>query len=102
MRIGINGFGRVGRCALRSAVESGAPIEWAGINDVADVAALAHLWLHPVDTEAGLGPYGCVRTPQPWFRTIRPPHWPAPSRVRYRCERRGPRRTTLGSRAGPR
>ena len=43
MRIGINGFGRVGRCALRSAVESGAPIEWAGINDVADVAALAHL-----------------------------------------------------------
>jgi glyceraldehyde 3-phosphate dehydrogenase len=46
MRIGINGFGRVGRCVLRSAVESGAPIEWAGINDVADVAALAHLLKH--------------------------------------------------------
>ncbi|HVU79132.1 MAG TPA: type I glyceraldehyde-3-phosphate dehydrogenase [Gaiellaceae bacterium] len=43
VRIGINGFGRVGRCALRSAVESGAPVTWAGINDVADVELLAHL-----------------------------------------------------------
>ena len=43
MRIGINGFGRVGRCALRSAFESGARVEWAGINDVAGAAALAHL-----------------------------------------------------------
>jgi glyceraldehyde 3-phosphate dehydrogenase len=43
VRVGINGFGRVGRCAFRSAHESGAEIEWAGINDVADVATLAHL-----------------------------------------------------------
>jgi glyceraldehyde 3-phosphate dehydrogenase len=45
-RVGINGFGRVGRCAFRSAYESGAPIEWAGINDVADVETLAHLLRH--------------------------------------------------------
>ncbi len=45
-RVGINGFGRVGRCAFRSAYESGAPIEWAAINDVADVATLAHLLRH--------------------------------------------------------
>ena len=45
-RIAINGFGRVGRCALRSAVESGADVEWVGINDVADVATLAHLLRH--------------------------------------------------------
>jgi glyceraldehyde 3-phosphate dehydrogenase len=46
VRVGINGFGRVGRCAFRSAYESGAPIEWAGINDLADVATLAHLLRH--------------------------------------------------------
>jgi glyceraldehyde 3-phosphate dehydrogenase len=45
-RVGINGFGRVGRCAFRSAFESGAPIEWAAINDVADVGTLAHLLRH--------------------------------------------------------
>ena len=46
VRVGINGFGRVGRCAFRSAFESGAPVEWVGINDVADVATLAHLLRH--------------------------------------------------------
>jgi glyceraldehyde 3-phosphate dehydrogenase len=46
VRVGINGFGRVGRCAFRSAYESEAGIEWAGINDLADVATLAHLLRH--------------------------------------------------------
>jgi glyceraldehyde 3-phosphate dehydrogenase len=46
VRVGINGFGRVGRCAFRSAYESGAEIEWVGINDVADVATLAYLLRH--------------------------------------------------------
>ena len=46
VRVGINGFGRVGRCAFRSAHESGAHIEWAGINDLADVTTLAHLLRH--------------------------------------------------------
>jgi glyceraldehyde 3-phosphate dehydrogenase (phosphorylating) len=45
-RIAVNGFGRVGRCALRSAFESGADVEWVGINDVADIATLAHLLRH--------------------------------------------------------
>jgi len=46
VRVAINGFGRVGRCALRSAFEADAPIEWVGINDVADVETLAHLLRH--------------------------------------------------------
>jgi len=46
VRVAINGFGRVGRCAFRSAFESGAPVEWVGINDVADVPTLAHLLRH--------------------------------------------------------
>jgi glyceraldehyde 3-phosphate dehydrogenase len=45
-RIAINGFGRVGRCAFRSAFESDAAVEWVGINDVADIATLAHLLRH--------------------------------------------------------
>jgi glyceraldehyde 3-phosphate dehydrogenase len=45
-RVAINGFGRIGRCAFRAGLERGATIEWAGINDVADVATLAHLLKH--------------------------------------------------------
>jgi glyceraldehyde 3-phosphate dehydrogenase len=45
-RIAINGFGRVGRCAFRSGLESGADVAWVAINDVADVATLAHLLRH--------------------------------------------------------
>jgi glyceraldehyde 3-phosphate dehydrogenase len=43
IRVAINGFGRVGRCALRSAFEAGGDVEWAGINDLADAATLAQL-----------------------------------------------------------
>ena len=46
VRVAINGFGRVGRCAFRSAFESGAPVDWVGVNDLADVATLAHLLRH--------------------------------------------------------
>ena len=58
VRAGINGFGRVGRCAFRSAYESGAEIEWAAINDVGDVATLAHLLRH--DTVYGPFPGAVV------------------------------------------
>ena len=46
VRVGINGFGRIGRCSFRSAYESGADIEWVGINDVADIETLAYLLRH--------------------------------------------------------
>jgi glyceraldehyde 3-phosphate dehydrogenase len=42
-RVAINGFGRVGRAALRSAYERELDIEFAAVNDVADAATLAHL-----------------------------------------------------------
>src|SRR4051794_37076944 len=42
-RVGINGFGRVGRMALRAAHEHDADIEWAGVNDVMDVQTAAQL-----------------------------------------------------------
>jgi glyceraldehyde 3-phosphate dehydrogenase len=46
VRVGINGFGRIGRCALRSAIEADRAIEWVGINDLADSETLAHLLRH--------------------------------------------------------
>ena len=42
-RVAINGFGRIGRAVVRSAIERGADIEIVAVNDVADAATLAHL-----------------------------------------------------------
>jgi glyceraldehyde 3-phosphate dehydrogenase len=44
IRVGINGFGRIGRNVLRAAKQSGAAIDFVGINDLTDTATLAHLF----------------------------------------------------------
>jgi glyceraldehyde 3-phosphate dehydrogenase len=43
IRVGINGFGRIGRNFFRAALASGADIEVVGANDLTDNATLAHL-----------------------------------------------------------
>jgi glyceraldehyde 3-phosphate dehydrogenase (phosphorylating) len=43
VRVGINGFGRIGRAALRIARERGGEIEVVAVNDVADADTLASL-----------------------------------------------------------
>src|SRR5699024_4028 len=43
IRVGINGFGRIGRNLFRAIVESGADIEIVGVNDLTDNHTLAHL-----------------------------------------------------------
>jgi glyceraldehyde 3-phosphate dehydrogenase len=43
VRVGINGFGRIGRNLYRAAYEAGSDLEFVAINDIADVATLAHL-----------------------------------------------------------
>ena len=43
VRVGINGFGRIGRNVFRAAYERGADIEWVGINDIVDPKTIAHL-----------------------------------------------------------
>ena len=43
VRVGINGFGRIGRNFFRAIQASGADIEVVGINDLTDNATLAHL-----------------------------------------------------------
>jgi glyceraldehyde 3-phosphate dehydrogenase len=43
VRVGINGFGRIGRNFLRAALAAGADIEIVGVNDLTDNKSLAHL-----------------------------------------------------------
>ena len=43
VKVGINGFGRIGRNVWRAAHASGADIDWVGVNDITDTKTLAHL-----------------------------------------------------------
>ena len=43
VKVGINGFGRIGRNFVRAARKSGAAFDIVGINDITDSATLAHL-----------------------------------------------------------
>ena len=43
IKVGINGFGRIGRLLFRAAVERNANIEFAAVNDITDSKTLAHL-----------------------------------------------------------
>lgn len=43
VKVGINGFGRIGRNVFRAAYEAGADIEFVGINDLTDAKTLTHL-----------------------------------------------------------
>ena len=60
-RIGINGFGRIGRQVLRAAKEQGvADLDFVAVNDLTDTKTLAHLFKYdsvhgkyPGDVEAG-------------------------------------------------
>ncbi|MEY4609517.1 MAG: hypothetical protein RL625_1734 [Gemmatimonadota bacterium] len=44
IRVGINGFGRIGRQVVRAAKERKAPIDIVAINDLTDTKTLAHLF----------------------------------------------------------
>ena len=61
-RVAINGFGRIGRAVLRSAIERDAALEIVAVNDVFQIDALAHLltldsvygrFAYPVEAEDG-------------------------------------------------
>jgi len=56
VRVGINGFGRIGRNFFRAARKQGADIEIVAVNDLGDAATMAHLLrydsvLGPLDAE---------------------------------------------------
>jgi glyceraldehyde 3-phosphate dehydrogenase len=43
VRVGINGFGRIGRNLFRAAYEAGTDLEFVAVNDITDPETLAHL-----------------------------------------------------------
>jgi len=43
VRVGINGFGRIGRLVLRAALKRNESIEFVAVNDITDAKTLAHL-----------------------------------------------------------
>ncbi len=43
VRVGINGFGRIGRNFFRAAKKAGADIDFVAVNDLGDVQTMAHL-----------------------------------------------------------
>jgi len=43
VRVGVNGFGRIGRNLFRAAYEAGSELEFVAVNDITDAATLAHL-----------------------------------------------------------
>ena len=43
VKVGINGFGRIGRNVFRAAHAAGADIEFVAVNDLVDTATMAHL-----------------------------------------------------------
>jgi glyceraldehyde 3-phosphate dehydrogenase len=53
VRVGINGFGRIGRNLFRAAKAAGADIEFVAVNDLTDNKTLAHLLKY----DSILGPY---------------------------------------------
>jgi glyceraldehyde 3-phosphate dehydrogenase len=53
VRVGINGFGRIGRNVLRAGFAKDTDIEWVAVNDITDNATLAHLFKY----DSILGPY---------------------------------------------
>ena len=44
VRVGVNGFGRIGRLYIRAALRQGADVEIVGINDLTDARTLGHLF----------------------------------------------------------
>ena len=44
VRVGINGFGRIGRLVVRAAARQGAEVDIVGVNDLTDAATLGYLF----------------------------------------------------------
>jgi glyceraldehyde 3-phosphate dehydrogenase len=62
VKVGINGFGRIGRNLFRAALAAGADLDFVAVNDITDTGTLAHLLKYdsilgrfPGEVEAGEG-----------------------------------------------
>ena len=66
LKVGINGFGRIGRQVIRAAKESGATIDFVAVNDLTDTKTLAHLFKY----DSVHGRFGGTVTVEPDAITI--------------------------------
>jgi glyceraldehyde 3-phosphate dehydrogenase (phosphorylating) len=65
VRVGINGFGRIGRNVFRAAYEADGDIEWLAVNDIVDPRTIAHLLKY----DSNYGPFpGTVEATRAGFR----------------------------------
>ena len=65
IKVGINGFGRIGRNVFRAAYEQGADIEWLTVNDIVDPKTIAHLLKY----DSNYGPFpGTIEATDTGFR----------------------------------
>ena len=74
VRVGINGFGRIGRNFFRSAVGRGADIDVVAVNDLGDAETMAHLLkydsvLGPFERDISVGD-GLIRAGDDEFRLL--------------------------------
>jgi glyceraldehyde 3-phosphate dehydrogenase len=74
VRVGINGFGRIGRNFFRAARKQGADIDLVAVNDLGDTATMAHLLrydsvLGPMDEEISAAD-GVIRVGGEEFRVL--------------------------------
>ena len=74
VRVGINGFGRIGRNFFRSARKTGADIDLIAVNDLGDTPTMAHLLrydsvLGPMDEEVSAED-GVIRVGEDEFRVL--------------------------------
>jgi glyceraldehyde 3-phosphate dehydrogenase len=64
LKVGISGFGRIGRLVVRAAVDRDVPLEFVAVNDITDAPTLAHLLkydsVHGVWPKAGKVVDGCL------------------------------------------
>ncbi|KKK53370.1 hypothetical protein LCGC14_3095470 [marine sediment metagenome] len=59
VKVGVNGFGRIGRNLFRAAWEGGFDIDFVAVNDICDAHTLAHLTKY----DSTLGPFpGTVKS----------------------------------------
>ncbi len=74
VRVGINGFGRIGRNFFRAAKKQNAPVDLVAVNDLGDANQMAHLLrydsvLGPLDGDVEVGD-GTIRAADAEFRLL--------------------------------
>ena len=83
VRVGINGFGRIGRNFFRAAKKRGADIDFVAVNDLGSLETMAHLLKY--DSVLGVLPYTVKAAQGRHLRRRRRAQGALGARSRRRC-----------------